>query len=78
MEWVVLFLNGNPTVYEVQKGKGGFLFTPMSSQGNGQSVSPFFLKKIDGGWETEESIDITVMEQAINKIEKLVKTFLID
>jgi len=78
MEWVVLFSNGNPTVYEVQKRKDGFLFTPMRSLENDPMLSPFFLKKIDGGWETEETIDIELMEQAINKIEKLVKTFLID
>ncbi|HYH14489.1 MAG TPA: hypothetical protein VD794_04690 [Flavisolibacter sp.] len=78
MEWVVLFSNGNPTVYEVQKGKGGFLFTPMRSLENDHNLTSFFLKKIDGGWETEENIDVAIMEQAINKIEKLVKTFLID
>lgn len=78
MEWVVLFLKGNPTVYEVQKGKGGFLFTPMRSLENDHAANPFFLKKIDGGWETEEAIDVTLMEQAINKIEKLVKAFFID
>lgn len=78
MDWVVLFTNGNPTVYEVQKGKGGFHFNPMSSFENDSSASPFFLKKIAGGWETEEAIDVCVMEQAINKIENLVKTFLIN
>ena len=65
-------------MYEVHKGKGGFHFTPMRNQENDSSVNPFFLKKIDGGWETAEAIDIAIMEQAINKIEKLVKTFLID
>ena len=78
MDWVVLFTNGNPTVYEVHKGKGGFHFTPMRSLENDSAVSPFFLKKIAGGWETEEAIDIQLMEQAINKIENLVKAFLID
>lgn len=78
MDWVVLFSNGNPTVFEVQKGKGGFHFTPMRSLENDSNVSPFFLKKIDGGWETAEPIDIALMEQAINKIEKLVKAFMID
>lgn len=78
MDWVVLFTNGNPTVYEVHKGKGGFHFTPMSSLENDSGANPFFLKKIDGGWETEEAIDVCIMEQAINKIEKLVKAFLID
>jgi hypothetical protein len=50
----------------------------MRSLENDSSVSPFFLKKIDGGWETAEPIDIALMEQAINKIEKLVKAFMID
>jgi hypothetical protein len=78
MEWVVLFYNGSPTVYEVQKRKGGFQFTPMRSKENDSSARSFFLKKIDGGWETEEEIEVVLMEQAISKIEKLVKAFLID
>jgi len=71
MELVVLFFGGNPTVYEVQKDKGTYHFTPMSSLHNDERHVPFVLRKVNGGWQADGTDNLVLLEQAVEKLEYL-------
>jgi hypothetical protein len=70
VELIMLFIDGQPLVFEVTKSQNSYLFTPLTSWKDTLEASTFSLQKINGKWEAIGAADRNIIDQAIEEIEK--------
>lgn len=70
VELTMLFIDGQPLVFEVSKMQNTYLFTPLTSWKDTLTASTFSLRKINGAWNAVGASDRNIIDQAIEEIEK--------
>lgn len=70
VELIMLFIDGQPLVFEVSKKQNRFLFTPLTSWKDTFQASTFCLQRINGKWEALGAADRDIIDQAIEEIER--------
>jgi len=66
----MLFVDGQPLVYEVIKKQNCYFFTPLTSWKDALEATSFTLQKVKGKWEAKGIQDKNVIDQAIEEVEK--------
>jgi len=70
VELIMLFVDGQPSVYEVEKEGNRYFFTPLTSWKDTLVATSFALQKVEGKWEAMGTQDKNVIDQAIEEVEK--------
>ena len=69
-ELIVLFVEGQPVVYEVEKKRNRFLFTPLTSWKEQTETMGFVLQKINDKWNAIGVQDRNIIDQAVEEVER--------
>jgi hypothetical protein len=70
VELIMLFVDGQPLVYEVEKKRTRYFFTPLTSWKDTLEAASFTLEKVKGQWEAIGIQDKNLIDQAIEEVEK--------
>lgn len=70
VELIMLFVDGQPLVFEVEKKRNRYFFTPITSWKDTLVSTGFTLEKVNGQWEAIGTLDKNVIDQAIEEVEK--------
>jgi hypothetical protein len=68
-EFIMLFVEGQPVIYEVEKKQNCFSFTPLTSWKDQFEATGFILQKVRGHWEVIGAPDKNTIDQAIEEVE---------
>lgn len=69
-ELIVLFVEGQPVVYEVERNENHFVFTPLTSWKEQTETNGFVLQKVNDKWNAIGIQDKNIIDQAIEEVER--------